>query len=246
MAGHYRAGFTIIEVMLFLAITGALAVGVLVSAGASIASQRYKDAVATLQSDVQQQYEDAVSVVNDRAVTIDDCSEDRGRSDCLLLGKLMTVTSGGKVSQYRVYGDKPSRSMASSAAYRDEYEVLRSYNPRVVDTNVQESDMEWGTGIARPARGERSGSAPLDIGILVLRSPQSGLVYTFTREDATVTDLSSIIGVDFANIRRTICVAPSGWTIAETLALTLSPNAASANAVEIRSNNMMAGEGTEC
>lgn len=246
MAGYSRAGFTIIEVMLFLAITGALAVAILVGAGASIASQRYKDAVATLQSDVQQQYEDAVSVVNDRQVAIDGCTENRGRSDCVLLGKLMTITSGGRISQYRVYGVEPGRSANPSAAYRDEYDVLRSYVPRVVDANAQESDMEWGTGIARPTRGEGAGSAPLDIGILVLRSPQSGLVYTFTREDATITELTDLINVDAANRRRNICVAPSGWTVADTLALTLAANAASANAIEIRSNNMMDSEGTEC
>ena len=246
MAGHYGVGFTIIEVMLFLAITGVLAVGILAGAGASIASQRYKDAVATLQSDVQQQYEDAMSVVNDRAEAIDGCSDNRGRSECVLLGKLMTVTSDGTVDQYRVYGTEPTPSTAPSAAYRDEYEVLRSYTPRVIAVNSQESQMEWGTGIARPIRGEGSGSAPLNLGILVVRSPQSGLVYTFTREGAAINNLSDVINQDAANARRTICVSPSGWTVAETLALSIAANAASANAVEIRSNNMMVSEGTEC
>ena len=46
-------GFTIIEVMLFLAITGLLAVGVLATVGNSINVQRYRDAVVTLQTEVQ-------------------------------------------------------------------------------------------------------------------------------------------------------------------------------------------------
>lgn len=246
MAGYRSAGFTIIEVMLFLAITGALAVAVLAGAGASIASQRYKDAVATLQSDVQQQYEDATSVINDRQENIDGCTGNRGRSECVLLGKLMTITSGGQISQYRVYGTQPPQPAIASAAYLDEYEVLRSYQPRAIETNTQRSQMEWGTGISRPIRGNGSGSAPLNLGILVLRSPQSGLVYTFTREDVTTTDLSDIVIRDAAAVRRTVCVSPSGWTVADTLALSIAPNAASANAVEIRSNNMMIGEGTEC
>jgi len=42
---EHRPGFTIIEVMLFLAISGFLLVGILVGTGTSIANQRYKDAV---------------------------------------------------------------------------------------------------------------------------------------------------------------------------------------------------------
>lgn len=246
MSGYSRAGFTIIEVMLFLAITGVLAIGILATAGASIASQRYKDAVATFQSDIQQQYEDAVSVVNDREDPIDGCSETRGRSECVLLGKFMTVESGGLVKQYRVYGTEPADALAPSAAYRDEYQVLKSYTPRVVEENVQETEMEWGTGIARPIRGTGAGSAPLDLGILVLRSPQSGLIYTFTKEDVLTNNLPDSIASEFARTRRTICIAPSGWTVAETLALSIAANSASANGVEILSNNMMASQDMEC
>ena len=46
-------GFTIIEVMLFLAVTGALAVAILVGSGVAIGQQRYKDSVNSLQSFIQ-------------------------------------------------------------------------------------------------------------------------------------------------------------------------------------------------
>ncbi|MEP6710564.1 MAG: prepilin-type N-terminal cleavage/methylation domain-containing protein, partial [Candidatus Saccharibacteria bacterium] len=49
-------GFTIIEVMLFLAISGALAVGILIGSNVAITSQRYRDSLNSLQSLLQQQY----------------------------------------------------------------------------------------------------------------------------------------------------------------------------------------------
>ena len=38
-------GFTIIEVMLFLAVSGVLAAGILATVGGTIGAQRYRDAV---------------------------------------------------------------------------------------------------------------------------------------------------------------------------------------------------------
>ena len=43
--GKQQKGFTIIEVMLFLALSGFLLAGILAGTGSSIANQRYKDAV---------------------------------------------------------------------------------------------------------------------------------------------------------------------------------------------------------
>ena len=49
-------GFTIIEIMIFLAITGLLVVGVLVGTGSTIARQRYNDAVESFAEFLRRQY----------------------------------------------------------------------------------------------------------------------------------------------------------------------------------------------
>jgi len=58
-------GFTIIEVMLFLAVTGVLAAGILASVGSTLGLQRYRDAVDGFSSYIQGQYGQTISVRND-------------------------------------------------------------------------------------------------------------------------------------------------------------------------------------
>ena len=60
------AGFTIIETMLVLAITGALVAAMFVGIGTSISIQRYRDAVTTFKDTLQEQYSALANVSNDR------------------------------------------------------------------------------------------------------------------------------------------------------------------------------------
>ena len=62
----HRPGFTIIEVMRFLAISGFLLVGILVGTGTSIANQRYKDAV----QDTVDAIKNAYSFVSDTQIEL--------------------------------------------------------------------------------------------------------------------------------------------------------------------------------
>src|SRR4029450_12347478 len=98
MGTKTQSGFTLIEVMLFLAVTGLLAMGILAGSGAAINQQRYRDSVNSLKSDIQQQYSEVTSVINSRGANwecnangvISDtggpAGEARGRSDCVMLG----------------------------------------------------------------------------------------------------------------------------------------------------------------
>lgn len=59
--GAQRKGFTIIEVMLFLAISGFLLVGILAGTGAGIARQRYTDSVQHVAQVLREQYSAVVN-----------------------------------------------------------------------------------------------------------------------------------------------------------------------------------------
>lgn len=232
---YRQSGFTIIEVVLFLGVTGLMAAGILVGMGTALASQRYKDAVSTFQSDIQQQYEDISAVKNNRFSVDGACDGDRGQSDCVLVGKLLTVSPSGQTMSQLVYGSE--RSAISDA---DDFAVIRSYSPQVTTLDQRISQMEWGTGVAAPAGGASNG-----VGILVVRSPQSGSIYTFTRSGTSTGNLSSMINNGNSS-DRTLCVTPGGWTVADTMAIHIGASASSASAVEVYSQNLLASAGLEC
>ena len=251
MRASLQAGFTIIEVMLFLAISGALTVAIMVGAGASIGAQRYKDAVATFQSDIQQQYEDVMSVKNSRDTTslssIGACVGLRGQTNCVLMGKLMTISSSGQITQSSVWGSEPTTAILPT----NELDFLRAYNPAVIPDSVQSSQMEWGTGLATPgvlnttANSGEQGWTPLNLGIMVLRSPRSGVVYSFTRNTVASTNLSAMIATA-GQARRTVCVTTTGWVVGEKIGVSIAANAASPSSVEVLSNSLLSGQGLEC
>lgn len=233
MNRHSHRGFTIIEVMLFLAVGGALTAGIMVSVGAGIAGQRYKDSAATFESDLQQQFESATSVVNNRVGTIDGCDGAIGRSNCIMLGTLTTVERDGDIDRYVVYGQEVSTT--GSGGYQDEYQLLRDYEPRVNLASRRSSSMEWGTGIANPSES----SGPLDLAILIVRSPQSGVTYAFSRDSLDTSRLSEMVESS-GRTQRIICVAPAGLIMPEKQAVIIGENASSANSVETLTNKLLA------
>lgn len=238
-----RRGFTIIEVMLFLAISGLLAVGILAGAGSAISQQQYKDAAVTLRSDIQQLYEDAVAIRNDRSPSVSVCGSTKaGASDCVILGSLMTLDESGAVVKYRIIGDDP---LGDPAANRmtDEVSLLKMLKPRIADTtDPVDATLGWDT------RLDHANS------LLVIRSPRSGGTYTFTnptivstavRPDGT-SDIEAM--VQPGNMQRVkLCVLPNGWRIGDRLSVVVGAGATSASAVEMMSNTMLrqAGE-AEC
>ena len=63
-------GFTVIEVMLFLAVSALMIVMVFVGMGAQIARTRFNDGIRSTQAFLQQQYSDVVSGLNDRDASV--------------------------------------------------------------------------------------------------------------------------------------------------------------------------------
>ena len=229
-----QRGFTIIEVMLFLAISGLLTAGIMIGTGVAINAQRYKDAVATLQSDIQQQFEDAVAIKNDREGSDSSfgCGGERGQSNCVLMGKLMTIDTNGAVTQRVVYGNEPS-ALDDSAT---ELQTVSAYAPSLVPValSAQSTTLEWGTGAAQP------------VSILVVRSPRSGLVYTFTREFIATnnTQVQTMITEANRSARRVICITTrGGWTVSSEMSIVIASRASSPSAVEVRTADMPGGTG---
>lgn len=174
-------GFTIIEIMLFLAITGALAVSILVGSGAAIGQQRYRDSVNSLKGYIQDQYGEITSVVNgdpnkpvcsqlDDALTLDDTKQQaRGTSDCLLMGRYILIEPT-KLTAYNVIGHSQAKDAGS-----DDTTVLKKYALTLTDPETEE--VGWGAKIVKPKTTDG-----LTTSVLIIRSPLSGAILTYVQE----------------------------------------------------------------
>lgn len=269
MGNIRRAGFTIIETMLFLGVSGLLVLLLVGGTAASINTQRYQDATETLKSLLQQQYSDISSVQNSRdnnwscdatatPTTTGTTKENRGQSDCILLGKYVRLEDD-KISVYKVVAYQKATATES-----DDIESLKSnYTLNVSAADVEKSTMEWGTKISYPSKyGGVAFGRPLNprsIGILIVRSPDSGLVYTFTNSDGDVPADGSITSDSLDSMlvassgtpgqgERTVCINSGGLLATNDQAVHLDSYASNTGAVQLLSNAMLAanGSGIEC
>jgi type II secretory pathway pseudopilin PulG len=252
--GAGSRGFTIVETMLFLAISGVLIIAMVAGTGVSINVQRYRDAVETFKALLQDQYDALASVQNERddnwscgAQAESEIGGDsvRGQSDCVLVGRYLAIEND-TVSLYSVL----ARGVTTPSASGTDIDKLRAnYIFNVSTVDQEEEVMEWGTRIAWPSSGggSRNPATPRSLGILFVRSPDSGQIYTFSAD--TIADppspsmLSSMIVAGAAvpgQSERTICVDSNGAFITANQSIYLAAYANGPSSIESQSNDFIA------
>lgn len=239
MSGSRGSGFTIIELMLFLAVSGALVVGIMTGAGAAVNFQRYKDASNSLLNYIQGQYDRVANVQNEHdefltcssaGLAIAGTAATKGSSlTCYILGRLLTVSDNGKkVSSQVVYSANDIRT-------GDDMSALSAAS-LFTSTSTESEDIyvpEWSTAIVPPHL-----SSPTMDGwrLLIVRSPSTGTIRTFTTTDGSLTSLQAI--VDNSAVTRadvTICVDPRGLTVGAWSGVKIVKDAASMSGVKMTS-----------
>lgn len=201
MVGSRQAGFTIIEITLFMAITGLLFTIAILGTGNAIRTVRFTDSGRSLESYVQKQYDDILNGLNDRSNqisctsgTIDTTTpQNVGTSNCVVMGRLLQFsTSGTTITNYKVIGTEPANVNYSQS----DDQLIASFNPTVVTTSgVTTFDVPWGA----PFTGfKRLNTSTATNGLLLIRSPSSTRIvsYTFKIAGATPTasEVSTAIG----------------------------------------------------
>lgn len=193
MAGIKQSGFTVIELMLFLGVTGALFAALMIGVNANIAQQRYRESVADYSSLLQRQYSEVSNTRNDRddnwkctdgRVEQDPNNGDpRGRSSCVILGRAVQIKNNGTVVELAsVLGTEPTNAQSMS-----DIETLAAYRPRLSDMGVTQIAMNWDSALQTMAH------QPSTASFLVLRSPVSGLIRTFASTEPLPSELANII-----------------------------------------------------
>ncbi len=233
---HRASGFTIIEVMLSLAISGMVLVGALIGVSSTISRQRYRDTVESAAALLRNQY-DLVSRVqiNERA-NDDDCGDisgdslgskilgdnkgGRGRSKCSVYGIAVTLglENGHRMQvtnligiEYNAYRD----SLTADGGNADELigamsELELIKNLKI--TNLFDKDStqcqvtglltderyKWDATIETTKKGENA-----EYIILIVRSPRSGAIHTFTMNYSGSTNIYD--SFDYTDIANGTC-----------------------------------------
>lgn len=217
------SGFTIVEVMLFLAVTGLMISGVLINATSSINAQQYREGAESLRNTLAGQYAKVYSLTNGvtsgASSNLDPCQylDDneltvmRGTSDCFYTGRLVQITPGGdgevastlQVSPVvakplltnpdRLYGNQSSSAGSANSSINpatgQEYTLAERYQFARFEANtelVEKKLLDWGLAAVRPRT-----DVPVDVSVLILRSPVDGTVQTYNllaggRDPATI------------------------------------------------------------
>jgi len=243
MKRRSNLGFTIIETMLFLGLTGILVMAMLVGTGTAIGAQRYQDSAVSLRAVFQQQYADVMTVANDRSsewvcnnqAEVDEASVGggigRGQSDCVILGKYISSDDGTNIDISTVVGRIPSESVAGD----NDLTAIEEHQPSISPIFPQSYSPDWG-GILNPPESDELAS----FSVLIIRSPSSGVVRTFIDPDSAVANrnIRSLLTQESLNSELEVCLNPDGVTLVKRIALAIAPGATSANAVEIRGEEL--------
>jgi len=198
MAGSRQAGFTIVEISLFMAISGLLFLIALVGTSNTIRTVRFTDSGRSLEAFAQKQYDDIINGLNNRGDQIS-CTNGTidagtpsvvGTSSCLLMGKLLVFTQGSPtVTIYNVVGTEPSGVNYSQA---DDV-LITAFQPQAITTTAVTSyTVPW----LAPFTGfNRLSDNTATNGLLLIRSPKSARVvsYTFKVLAAVPNDLTSVV-----------------------------------------------------
>ncbi len=199
-----KSGFTLVEVALFLAVTGVLFVGIAVGVQNSIYQQRFNDSVQNYVEFLRTIYSGVSNVENNYGA---------GNSNKAIYGKLVQfgATEEGKnlISVYTVIGDIEETDDENKND--SVIERLEKLGASVVDEEskyagiVEEYSPRWSAQIQKPDGNVFTGS------LLIARNPESGTIYTFlSNTEVDEKNLAEQLGNFNNNSDADFCIIPEG------------------------------------
>lgn len=211
-------GFTIIEVILFLGISGAMFAALIVGMNGTITQQRYRESVRSYAAFLQQQFsevesthitrtnelkcalgDDGRAVVSDRQQGGDIPGSPSDNPACVMLGRAIDVTNGGLsirvLPVVGVYDETVAQGQLS------DIQTLTGYGPNTTSKfSTVSYDIEWGSEL------KTVNKAPFEASFLILRSPSSGLIRVFASNSSLPADIRSLVTVANATIAIKSCI----------------------------------------
>lgn len=204
--GTHRRGFTLIEVVLFLGVTGLIMAVMLVGVGAGLNQQKYRDATNNLMSYVEDQY-NLVNNVNNNRAPAEICKKPAlvGRSDCTIVGRLLQSGDGSVVKSTQIIATTDVKLLPKNIGDTDA-KVLQDASlttTSAIDTYTP----IWNTRLVTPGNHQ-----PAAFSILIVRMPTSGVIHTYATNSAVTKPADFFTGANPTppTADTKLCLDPNG------------------------------------
>lgn len=240
MSTKTTSGFTIVEVMLVLAITGLMLVGIFAAAAANIRQNEYRDSVYFLQNELKDQFAQAQNPANDRPKNRAKCFQGndipRGTSkNCFVVGRLVTGDSDeitsvpllGMASQSSSTGDenpqtKDINNQAGATDNANGWWILRDNEAATT------AKMRWGSTIGAKVGNETNDQ----FSIAIIMSPKDGSIRSYADNTLALND-AALYQLLRSSRQLDVCVENDGMFAARPLAVRVVSGASSGSGVVV-------------
>lgn len=176
-----KTGFTLLEVSLFLALSGILLVGIISSTRHNLARQRYNNAV--------QEYAEFLRGLYSSTIYTQNTSETNGRSDNAIYGKLVIfgntedIYNPSIVYTYDIIGRAINSTDSLGISTLQPIEMLKDLDKieKIRLENLTTYQPKWGASIRNTDGSLYTGA------LLIFRSPILGTIFTYSSTDPNLT-----------------------------------------------------------
>ena len=222
-----QGGFTVIEVTMFLAISGTMAIALLAGIGVAIQRQQYRDAVQSYANFLTEQYSKVISIENDRQPT-DPCpipgasvNGYRGQSNCVIVGRY-------------IIGEDQGRSFRVKLIYALLGADGKTWSYRSSNNNVAEYQTNWSvkTALVEPSGGGLS--------VAMVRNPATGELAIRSDSRTYPDDKINELLTSSGDATYEVCIYDEKWFSPERLSVFIGARAGSREALTVK------GAGNAC
>lgn len=215
-----QAGYTIVEVTLFLALTGLLIMAALTGFNSSINNNRKTDATRSFESAIEAAYSGArtgtavrPTDTTGKALCVTEQSFPGASNECLVIGKLLVFVNASTVNVYSVISNTTPDTGCSVTGVQ----ALGCYHPRVLamEKTVDQIVPQWQAQIGQVVFQHRTNSTIYlsNVNLIgFLRHPASELVYMVPIRNLTVPTsgefeiTTAALDNNYANTKGQICL----------------------------------------
>lgn len=184
---QHQKGFTLIEVGLFLAITGLIIVGVIATTSGQINRHRFNDTVQDFADFLMGLYSSATNVQNNRAECTDDLKNLCGRGNTAAYGYFAVFSRNGdsrNIYAYNLQGDADVTIPKDATSL---LEILGNINIHLDRASQKSHTLLWDGEAQTNDKLEPHGIRA----VAIVRSPLDGTLHTYLYDRAAAQMLAS-------------------------------------------------------